>query len=44
MLKKATLIVCKNCGKPTLPHMVCVECGFYGSKQIGKQKVTVTKV
>ncbi len=43
LLEKATLIACKNCGKPALPHIVCVECGFYGGKQIGKQKVTVTK-
>ncbi len=38
------LVVCKNCGKPTLSHMVCVSCGFYGDKNIsGAKKVEVTK-
>lgn len=37
------LVACKNCGKPTRSHMVCVSCGYYGSKEVGKQKVTVTK-
>lgn len=35
---------CKNCGKLTLPHIVCKECGFYGGKTISsKQKVQVTR-
>lgn len=37
------LINCKNCGKTTLPHIVCSECGFYGGKAVSKQKVQVTK-
>ena len=37
-------IACKNCGKKTLPHMVCVNCGFYGGKSITKERVKVTKV
>lgn len=44
LLKSATTINCKNCSKLTLPHMVCPECGFYGKKKVGKEKVTVTKV
>ncbi len=38
-----SLVTCKNCGKPTRPHVVCVECGFYGGKAILKPGVTVTK-
>ena len=38
------LISCKNCGKPSLSHIVCKECGFYGGKDISNQKkVTVIK-
>lgn len=44
LLKSATTISCKNCGKLTLPHMICGECGFYGGKKISKEKVTVTKI
>lgn len=43
LLEKAALIICKNCNKQTRPHMVCVECGFYGGKRLGKESVTVTK-
>jgi len=48
-----SLTVCKNCHKPTLPHTVCKECGFYhgkdvassayGGKAVSKEKVKVTK-
>ena len=38
-----SLVVCKNCGKPSLPHIVCKECGFYGGKSVAKEKVQVTK-
>lgn len=45
MLEKINLIECSNCKKPTVPHVVCKECGFYGGKEVSKQKkVTVTKV
>ncbi len=37
-------IACKNCGKPTNSHIVCVSCGFYGGKATTKEKVQVTKV
>lgn len=37
------LVTCKNCGKLTLPHTVCKECGFFGSKAVTKEKVKVTK-
>lgn len=36
-------VFCKNCGKPTKPHIVCVSCGFYGTRQIQPTKVQVTK-
>ena len=37
------LVSCKNCGKLTLSHTVCKECGYYGTKAAQKEKVTVTK-
>ena len=42
-LKALSLIICKNCGKPTKPHIACIECGFYAGKAVSKQKVKVTK-
>lgn len=39
-----SIVVCKNCGKPTLPHIVCGSCGFYGGKKVTKESVQVTKV
>lgn len=41
-LAAVSLVICKNCGKKTKPHMVCIECGFYRGKLIGKQKAKVT--
>ena len=43
-LTEIALIVCKNCGKKTKPHMVCVECGFYAGKLVGPKQAKVTKV
>lgn len=38
------LVKCSNCQKPTIPHQVCKECGFYAGKQIkGKTSVKVVK-
>ena len=42
-LANPPLITCKNCGKLTLPHIVCANCGFYGGKAVIKEKVQVTK-
>ncbi len=28
-LKKLNLASCPKCGKPVLPHTVCLNCGFY---------------
>lgn len=37
------LVSCRNCGKLTLPHTVCKECGFYAGETVTKEKVKVTK-
>jgi len=41
-LAVTALVVCKNCGAKTRPHIACIECGFYSGKLAGKQKVKVT--
>jgi len=39
ILKLKNLVKCKNCGELTLPHRVCVNCGFYkGKKYLETQK------
>jgi len=43
MLSSLKLVKCKNCGKPSLSHIACKECGYYGGKSISNGKVTVTK-
>lgn len=44
ILKTVKLVRCKNCDKLTLPHRVCIECGFYkGRKYIDKQEKKATK-
>lgn len=42
-LEAIALVVCKNCGKKTRPHIACVECGFYAGKLAFKPKVVVKK-
>lgn len=42
-LTEIQLIVCRNCGKKTKPHMACIECGFYGGKIVTSGKTKVTK-
>ena len=32
-IKEPQLVKCKKCGKPTLPHTICQECGFYKGKE-----------
>ncbi|MCX6760700.1 MAG: 50S ribosomal protein L32 [Candidatus Nealsonbacteria bacterium] len=29
----ATLTACPKCGKPSLPHIVCSNCGYYKGKE-----------
>jgi large subunit ribosomal protein L32 len=33
-IKRVVLNVCAKCGKPTLSHVVCRNCGFYKGKEI----------
>ena len=28
------VVKCPKCGAPKLPHRVCLNCGYYGDKQI----------
>lgn len=32
-IKEPQLVKCKKCGKLTLPHTICQECGFYKGKE-----------
>lgn len=33
-LKAQALSLCKDCGSPKLPHMICSVCGKYKGKQV----------
>jgi large subunit ribosomal protein L32 len=33
-LKKPTLISCPKCGKDSLPHTLCLNCGFYKGREV----------
>lgn len=33
-LKAAWFAVCGHCGRETVPHLVCKNCGYYGSRQV----------
>ncbi len=33
-LKAQALVKCPKCGKPTLPHTVCPNCGYYKSMEV----------
>lgn len=40
ILKLPKLVKCKNCQELTLPHKICLHCGFYkGKKYLETQKV-----
>ncbi len=30
--------LCPKCGQAKIPHRVCMECGFYGEKEIIKKE------
>lgn len=32
-------VSCSNCGKPTLPHIICKSCGYYKGKQVIKKPI-----
>lgn len=41
ILKLPQLVKCKNCNELTLPHRVCINCGFYKGRkylEINKEK------
>lgn len=41
ILKLPKLVRCKNCNELTLPHRVCINCGFYRGKkylEVGEEK------
>ena len=33
-LKTPTLTTCPKCGKPALPHCLCLNCGYYKSIEV----------
>lgn len=33
-LKISNLVKCSHCGKPTLPHRVCANCGYYKDREV----------
>jgi large subunit ribosomal protein L32 len=33
-IKAPALAVCPKCGKPVLPHTVCLNCGYYKGKEV----------
>ncbi len=33
-IKRRSLISCPKCAKPTLPHAVCHNCGYYKGRQV----------
>jgi len=33
-LKRPALASCPKCGKPKLPHNVCLNCGYYKGKEV----------
>lgn len=35
-LKAQTLSECSKCKQPKMPHMACLECGFYDGKEVLK--------
>jgi large subunit ribosomal protein L32 len=37
-LKPKTLAACRTCQAPTMPHQVCVECGYYQGRKILRTK------
>lgn len=46
-LSKLYFIMCPNCNKPTLPHIVCKKCGYFAGHKvltINTTKVTHKKV
>lgn len=34
VLKRPALALCEKCGKPSLPHAVCQNCGYYKGREV----------
>ena len=32
------VVTCKKCGKSTLPHRVCPECGYFQGRIVGREE------
>ncbi len=46
ILKLPQLVRCKNCNELTLPHRVCINCGFYKGRkylEVKKEKKKKSK-
>jgi len=33
-LKIKSLTLCEKCGSPKMPHVACLECGYYKGRQV----------
>lgn len=42
-LETPELVKCPHCGELTAPHKVCGNCGYYGDKEVVKEKVKTDK-
>lgn len=42
-LKMASLSLCKDCGSPKAPHVICSVCGKYKGKQIVDVHTKISK-
>lgn len=38
-LKRPALSTCSHCGQATMPHRVCVSCGYYRAREYIKPEV-----
>ena len=43
ILNPSKLVRCKNCNALTLPHRICIECGFYKGRKYIYKKSTKTE-
>ena len=42
-LKSPNLTKCPKCGNPTLPHVVCLNCGYYKEREMVNVLKKLTK-
>lgn len=43
-VKAQTIVKCKKCESPVLPHVACASCGTYGNRKVTGSKEAVEKV